>query len=87
MALAPTKTQTPHHLATFALVPPLSNPPLERLKSALAEQNRELDAASSLVSGLADVPFVVHADVLREIDLACTPRAASSVPVQALARC
>lgn len=71
MKPAPTKTQRlPCLVAPLKLVD-LSNPLLERMQSAFAQQTHELRAAFSSVSGLVEVPFAVPTELLEEIDIAC----------------
>ena len=83
---APIRTQTHHRPAQLPSVA-LTSSALEQVQSALAQQNRELDAAFSSVSRLADVPFAVPPELLEEIDAACSPRPASRGALLRLNRC
>jgi len=83
---APIRTQTHHRPAQLPLVA-LTSSALEQVQSTLAEQNRELDAAFSSVSRLAEVPFAVPPELLEEIDAACSPRPASRGALHSLNRC
>ena len=85
---APTRTQTHHRLATPPSTSALStNHALEQMQAALARQDRELNAAYSSMTGLVDVRFAVHPELLEEIDIACTTRPASPGALLTLARC
>jgi Tfp pilus assembly protein FimV len=84
---APTKTQTDHRLATHPTSVRLSNPALDQIQSALAQQDRELDAAYSSIAGLVDVQFAIRSELLEEIDVACTTSPASRGALHTLTRC
>ena len=84
---APSRTQTHHRPLTPLPLVALANPALEQVQSTLAEQDRELDAAFSTASRLADVPFAVPPELLEEIDAACTPRPAARGALLNLTRC
>ena len=87
MIPAPIKTQACHRPLAPLLRVVLSNPALEQMQSALAQQNRELDEAFSSASGLAHVSFAIPPELLEEIDTACMPRLASRGALLSLARC
>ncbi|HEY3256543.1 MAG TPA: hypothetical protein VGJ91_21435, partial [Polyangiaceae bacterium] len=57
---APTKAQSRYRLAGPLTLAVLTNPALEEIHTEFARQDRELEAAFSSVSGLADVPFAVR---------------------------
>ena len=68
MKPAPTKTQKLPCLAAPLKLVDLTNPLLERMQSAFAQQTHELHAAFSSVSGLAGVAIAVPTELLEEID-------------------
>ena len=84
---APTRTQTDHRLATPPTLVPLSNPAFDQIQSALAQQDRDLDAAYSSIAGLVDAEFAVRNELLEEIDVACATRPASRGALHNLTRC
>ena len=84
---APTRTQTSHRLATPPTSVRLSNPALDQIQSALAQQDRELDAAYSSIAGLVDVEFAIHSELQEEIEFACSTSPASRGALHILTRC
>jgi len=84
---APTRTQADYRVTTPPTLVRLSNPALDQIQLALAQQDRELDAARSSISRLGDVLFAIPGDLLEKVEFACTTHPASRGALHTLTRC